>query len=74
MKFIEIEYVANGAGKKIYKMLIRQDTILSVNFAEKKNPILYYVTHSGCDFNNMRLVHLTQESYSKLKKQLEECE
>lgn len=73
MKFIEIEYVTSECGKKINKILIQKDCILSVVKAHCKNPILYYKSHQGIASTEMiigRYVHLTQESYKKIKNEL----
>lgn len=77
MKFIEVEYVWSKNAKKIHKELIRRDNILSIGFAERKHPILYYLTHRGKiskEFNEVEMLRLTQDSYEKLRKILTEVE
>lgn len=77
MRFIEIEFVLSENAKRIHKKLIRQDNILSIGFAEKKHPILYYLTHRGTtskEFNEVEMLRLTQDSYEKLRKILTEVE
>lgn len=77
MRFIEIEFVLSENAKRIHKKLIRRDNILSIDFAERKHPILYYLTHRGKmskEFNEVEMLHLTQDSYEKLRKILTEVE
>lgn len=73
-KFVEIEFVVNRKAKRINKVLIRRDSILKVSFAHTKNPVLYYLTFqdvNNWDSNKVDFIYLTQESYEKLKNQLD---
>ena len=77
MKFVEIEYILNENAKRIFKELIRIDTILSIRNTHKKNPIIYYQTHTGTicsDFDMVNMGYLTQNCYKKLKNILEGIE